>query len=571
MNKLGMKIFKTVGLISLVSMVILVLTSFLTFNSMFSKLQLESKNLASEYVSLIDVDKLQKVISIKSMDSPEYREIQQDMIEFKTDRDIKYLYILTKGADNKAYMLVDASLSPSPIGEEFDLEEEMAEAFSGDASFTNKPLSDEYGTFISGYAPIKDASGDIVAIVGVDKDVASFIYVRNTFTKATLIVIISILFISALMSISFSRRISSSVKELHEGLSKMSEGDLTTSINIKTGDEIQTIAESIDYVRINTADTLMLLRQAADKVNERINILSTVSEEMAESSGDVATSIQEVAEGMNAQSDEMTKINDIVYNFGIKINETVQAIEAVNSKIDIVNSKAQISNEDLTMLEDAIKDINASFSHVRNEIRELSVYLSQIGEVTDLINNVAEQTSLLALNAAIEAARAGESGRGFAVVADEIRKLAEQSKDSASNINHILENLMAKSNLVISTSDNMDAKLNDQIKVVDNSINSFKEIIENVEEVIPRINAVSKYMKDIDHEKENIIQSVEAATAVAEEVSASSEEIAASGQELSASTQEVASSALALSELSKEMIDVMEKFKISVNEKHRGS
>jgi methyl-accepting chemotaxis protein len=131
----------------------------------------------------------------------------------------------------------------------------------------------------------------------------------------------------------------------------------------------------------------------------------------------------------------------------------------------------------LAILEDAIKDINLSFTDVRNEIKGLGIQLSQIGKITDLINDIAEQTNLLALNATIEAARAGEAGRGFAVVAEEIRKLAEQSKTSSSNISSLLENLMNKSNLAIKTSDIMKDKLNGQITVIGNSVNSFKEII----------------------------------------------------------------------------------------------
>ncbi|MDK2879753.1 MAG: methyl-accepting chemotaxis protein [Thermoanaerobacteraceae bacterium] len=131
----------------------------------------------------------------------------------------------------------------------------------------------------------------------------------------------------------------------------------------------------------------------------------------------------------------------------------------------------------MAILEDAIKDINLSFTDVRNEIKGLGIQLSQIGKITDLINDIAEQTNLLALNATIEAARAGEAGRGFAVVAEEIRKLAEQSKTSSSNISSLLENLMNKSNLAIKTSDIMKDKLNGQITVIGNSVNSFKEII----------------------------------------------------------------------------------------------
>ncbi len=563
MNKIGMKILKIVTVISLVSIVTLVLSNLLIFRSMFLKLQIDAKNVVSKSVSSIDGDKLEKVIKSKSMDSVEYEEIQNSMVKFKNDEDIKYFYTLAKGENNSTFFVVDAAIvEPSELGEEYPLSDEMLDAFNGKVSFTNKPYKDEYGTFISSYAPIRNSSGEIISIVAVDKDVANFLNIRSTLLKTTTIIAIIILILSVLVSIAFSKKISSSVKGLKDGLSKMSEGDLTIPINIKTEDEIQMIAESVNNVRISTSETLSSLRQACETVIERINNLSLTSEEMATSTEEVASTIQEVAKGMNLQSDEMAKINDIMNNFGIKINKTVKVIETVNAKVEVINTKAQMSNQDLTKLEYAIKGINISFTDVRNEIKGLGEYVSRIGEITGLINSVAEQTELLALNATIEASRAGETGRSFAVVAAEIRKLAEQSKNSASNINSMLHNVITKSNLVIKTSDNMDDKLNEQIKVISNSINYFREIMDNIQEIIPRINTVSNDMNDINNEKESIIQSVEATVAVAEEVSASSEQIAASTQELSASSQEVASSTIDLSELSKNMMEAMEQFKI---------
>jgi len=342
----------------------------------------------------------------------------------------------------------------------------------------------------------------------------------------------------------------------------MSQGDLTVSLNINTRDEMQTIAESINHVRMNTVDTLKRLKQAYQSIMERIDSLSTMSEEMAASSEEVASRIEEVNVGINAQSNEMTKMNDIINHFGVKINEAVKAIEEVNTKIVGINSKAQNSNKDLILLEDAIKGINASFSDVRKEIKGLGDYLSQIGEITGIINNIAEQTNLLALNAAIEAARAGEAGRGFAVVADEIRKLSEQSKNSALSISSLLDNVITSSNLVRKTSKKMDNQLSEQIGVISNSINSFKAIINDVEEIIPRINAVSNNMNDIDHEKANIIESVEATVAVAQEVSVALKQISMSSEELSAASEEVASSTLHLSQLSNNIMETIDQFKI---------
>jgi methyl-accepting chemotaxis protein len=342
----------------------------------------------------------------------------------------------------------------------------------------------------------------------------------------------------------------------------MSEGDLTNPIIITSHDEIQTIAEFVDNVRKSTVKTLGALKKSSETVAERIGSLSLLSQELAESSEEVSTTINELADGNNIQSEEISKTNAIINNLGIKINEIVLSNENVNSKIQVINSNANISKNDLLLLEKAITEINLSFKDVKCEINELSVYLLKINEITKLIDHISQQTNILALNAAIEAARAGEVGKSFAVVADEVKNLALQTKDSALDISSLLENVMNKSNNVIKTSDNMDNKLSLQIEVIKNSINSFKEIIDEIDKVIPTVVDVSNNMKEIDAEQGNVINSIEATAAISEQVSASSEQISATAQQLSLSSQKVAISAQNLNELSTDMINSINYFKI---------
>lgn len=562
MNKLGMKILTMVGLISLVSMCILVISNIYIFQSMFSNLQKDAKNIVNESISSIDAAQLQEVIDSESMDSLTYQQIQQSMIDFRSSKDIKYFYTMTLG-ENMAHILVDsAQIDTSPIGEEFYLEDAMRKSFAGENTYTKTPVTDEYGSFISAYAPIKNAKGEIIAIAGVDKDVTSFISIKSQLTKSTLFLAVILIMLSILMSLIFSRRLSTNVRILTTNLSSMSEGNLTKEITLKSGDETETIATSINSVREKTAETLRQLSQSVGTVEEGIHKLSSVSKEMATSSEEVAITVQEVAKGMDSESEEMTKITNRITNFGTKINETVSAINEINSKVEIINTKAQASNQDLTTMEDTITGINDSFAGMQNEIHNLSEYISQVSEVTDIIDNIAKQTNLLALNASIEASRAGESGKGFSVVAEEVRRLAEQSKVSASNISNLLVNIKTNSDSVAVTSDTMKQRLNEQMKAIRKSVKSFKVIINNVEDIIPQINAVNSNMDDINVDKEHIIESIKSTTEMTEQVAASAEEIAASTEELSASTQEVAMSTQALNKISNEMAEMIRYFKL---------
>lgn len=556
MSKLGIKILKLIIAIFLISMISLVLANVYIFNNAFSKLQVEVGNTASEAVNVIDGDKLEKIIKSKSMGTNEYNEIQASLIKFKNDENIRYIYTLVKGDDNSAYIAVDGSLvNPSAFGEKYDLEKEMVDAFNGNVSFTKKPYKDNYGTFISGYAPIKNSSGQIIAIVGTDADVGSYSYMLSKFIKTYILVSIFMIIVITLISIVFSNRISSNVNKIKIVLNKMSDGDLTIPLNIHSNDEIQTIAEYINNLRIKTSDIIHTVAESSTKVERQTENLFNVSYEITSSAETVAASIEEVSTATTTQSQEMVNLTDILNHLDIKIEETTHIMNALNSNVKGVDSKVRESNDVLRIFEKSVLDISDSFVDVGIKIQGLSKHLSKINEITNVINSIADQTNLLALNAAIEAARAGDVGRGFSIVAEEIRNLAEQSKSSSSNINLLLANIVNDNNIVIQTSDNMSDKLDYQKKIINMHIINFKEIVSHVETILPQIKNINDNIGIINNEKHEIISNVETTVT-------SSEEISMSSQELNESSKKVASSVDQLKTMAQDMTKCVNHFKI---------
>lgn len=236
MNKLGLKILGIVGVISIISVIILVASNVLIFRSMFSQLQQDAVNCVGESLEAIDEEQLEELLNNPSLNSGDYQEIQQAMLEFKADKDIRFFYTMAQKDEDTAYILVDAALTnTSPLGEEYDLEEEMLEAFQGNVAFTHNPVEDDYGTFISAYAPIKNSSGEIIAIAGVDMDVSYFLFIRSKLLMVTAGVAVVLIALSVILSLFFSRKISSGVNTLNKGLEKFAEGDLTKVIRADTG------------------------------------------------------------------------------------------------------------------------------------------------------------------------------------------------------------------------------------------------------------------------------------------------------------------------------------------------
>jgi methyl-accepting chemotaxis protein len=561
--KLGTKVLRMVLTVVVISIVILTIGINVVFSKVFSKIRVDVESAANEAVKVINVQKLEAVLENKSMDSQEYKDIQRELIDFKSSQEVKYAYTMMKQDSNNVQFLVDGTVKdPSKLGEEYDAEKEMLEAFNGKYLSNDKPVTDENGTFISAFAPIKNSSGEIIAIVGVDKSVEIFEYMKIALIALVIILGIVALIIATLISIVFSRKLVLNVRQITGNLDKMAMGDLTVSIVLNSKDEIQTIAESIEAFKTKTKTAISSVNISSGQVMNHSKSLTDLSEEMASVSDSVASTIEDLAGKNDCQTKELYNVSELVNNFGDDLHKAVVSIEEINSTANSINIKAKHSNGELIVLENSITSIAISVEDIKNKIGGLESNISEISQISNLINNIAEQTNLLALNAAIEAARAGEAGRGFSVVAEEIRKLAEQSKDSSGNINNLLQGISSESDAVVQSSNNAHNILQNQVVVIKTSISSFKEIVENIEGIIPKINEVNNNIVKIDNQKEVIIDKINETSRSSEQISAFSEEISSSTEEMSSSSSEVANSSGDLNKLTLELKKAVEQFKI---------
>ncbi|EDS77516.1 methyl-accepting chemotaxis protein [Clostridium botulinum C str. Eklund] len=383
----------------------------------------------------------------------------------------------------------------------------------------------------------------------------------DIFKKIIIMTIISLL-ISIVIGIFVSRSITNPINKLMDIMKQASEGDLTVKVPVKSKDEIGNLA-------IGFNNMIDKIRELINKINSSIEIISNTSGNLVSTAeansvavNDVTKSVQQIAEGAASQSQDTDSVVKKIEMFGSEIenlnNYSVDMRKTADNIVKINENSKEIVNVLFEKTAESGKEVE-KVSTIINELKDSSL---NIGAITETISSIAEQTNLLALNAAIESARAGEAGKGFAVVAEEVRKLAEESSESAKQIEEIIKDVQNKSIDAVGIVSNVKNTVSEQSESVNNTGSSFEKVYSEINLVVNKIEKINDSLNIMNKDKDNIISNIQNVSAVSEEVAASSEEVSATTEEQSASIQELSSHVEKLNSMVVELTDAIGKFKV---------
>lgn len=357
----------------------------------------------------------------------------------------------------------------------------------------------------------------------------------------TLLIVIALIgvILAAVLAVIITRGITIPLNRLTTAANIISTGDLREKdIEVNTKDEIKELADAFNTMKTN-------LYNLISNVSMNVSNSTAAAEQLAASTDEVTVVSKDITSRMETMVAGGEQAASIGNDCAIATDESAhgvgriaEAAQALNSQAIDMQEMATEGSETLQTTEQQMVVIQQSSHETKEKIVQLSKQSAEIESITKVITDITDQTNLLALNAAIEAARAGEHGKGFAVVADEVRKLAEESKNSASKIVALTSNIQKDT------------------KDVEESVNLT---VQNVEQGVT-------YLHNVQTTFGNIFGSISDMTAQIQEVSASSEQLSASTEELAASVSEMAHTANTAAEQSNYVLGSVEEQNATMNE-----
>ena len=267
--------------------------------------------------------------------------------------------------------------------------------------------------------------------------------------------------------------------------------------------------------------------QSSTLLNSSTNILKNATN-MSDTSAQVDTAVEEIANGATSQAQETANASDSVMQIGTMIQETSAEVNKLKDTAANMRAAHDDAVKTLEELGEVNNETKATIQTIAEQTKATNESTQKIREVTGLISDIAEETNLLSLNASIEAARAGEAGRGFAVVASQIQKLADQSDESAKQIENIIDILIQESEKSVATMEEVKDIIERQSSDVDKTSTAFQAVSDGIESSENGINSIAERMNSMEKARANVVSTVESLSAIAEENAASTEESSAS-------------------------------------------
>ncbi len=353
--------------------------------------------------------------------------------------------------------------------------------------------------------------------------------------------------VAILLGVWLSSRITKNIKSALNLANKMATGDFShQEIQIASRDETGDLINAFFKMQAAIANLIRELQQTASQLYSTANEMHFITDQVAASASNLSESAMQVNEAADQQNlhatSMMQSIEQLLHTINLVTESAKDTSKLVHQLVDHKDRGDTIVRDAIYKMDEIRANVDLNYSR----IERLNERSQSIGEIIQLIKEIAEQTNLLALNAAIEAARAGEQGRGFAVVADEVRKLAEESQKASSQISSIIVEIQRDMKDSVESANREKEQVSSGSSAMQLVNQVFSEIAGSVQVVSEHIgdviNATNVMTANVNH----LNQSAEQMTQLSQQVVNEITNVSATAEEQNAATEEMSAASATL-------------------------
>ncbi|KUP24583.1 methyl-accepting chemotaxis protein [Paenibacillus sp. DMB5] len=371
--------------------------------------------------------------------------------------------------------------------------------------------------------------------------------------------------LAVLIALLLSGRILKPIRDVNKQLQEIAEGraDLTRKLTVRSKDEIGQLAHTFNQMTGNLGSIISQVSQSADSLAASSSKLTADSKMTAAVTEKIARIMGSVASGTDKQMTDLQTNMTTILEMSAAIQQIAASVQDISDASVRSAEYALGGDESLQAAARQMDSINASIDSLSKQVMGFVNRSQEIGSLVGVIKGIASQTNMLALNATIEAARAGEQGRGFAVVADQVRKLAEQSEESANLIAEMAAGIQNDASSAVATMKLSMSEVEEGTGIIGNAGHAFGEIRISVDSLAGQVQEVSGAVEEITAATDEIVESIRKVTQISETTASSTQHVSAASQEQMASVEQIASSAGTLSTMAQALQGLVARFNVA--------